>query len=393
MNKRSPIALLFFTIFLDLLGFSIVIPILPIYATELGANALQTGIIAGVYSLMNFLFSPFWGALSDRVGRRPVILTSIAIATLGYVGLAFSTTLLMLGLARTISGIGSANISVAQAFIVDITDPKDRPKALGLVGAAFGLGFVFGPPIGGIVKQHYGAEYVGYLSAGLCVLNLVLAYFILPESLKNLNKEGKFNFITAFKNLANSLNNSKINLFFFLNFLLIVAFAMMQITIVTLWEKRYHLSETSIGLLFMYVGTISALVQGLLIGRINKRLGEYKMMILGAMMIALGLGLIPFVTEPYFYPATFVLITLISGGSGLMTPSISSLISKSVGMHEQGAVLGANMSFGSLARAIGPPMGGFLYDIYYGYPYFTGSVIMLMACYFSYALFKRSKVA
>jgi multidrug resistance protein len=166
--KNKPLLVLFLTIFLDLLGFGIIIPVFPIIAKELNASAIEIGFIAGIYSLMNFIFSPFWGTLSDRIGRRPVMLISIALTVLAYVFFAFTNSLVFLILSRVFAGIGSANISAAQAYIADITPPENRAKNMGFIGAAFGLGFIFGPPIGGFLKSMSGTgsgEYVGWFIA------------------------------------------------------------------------------------------------------------------------------------------------------------------------------------------------------------------------------------
>ena len=159
MNKKSPLAVLFFTTFLDLVGFGIIIPILPNFAKDLGASALEVGLLAAVYALMNFLFSPFWGTLSDRIGRRPVIMYSVALTAVAHLIFSQSYTLAVLLISRILAGVGSANISAAQAYITDISEPKNRTKSLGLIGAAFGLGFIFGPPLGGYVKDTFGFGY------------------------------------------------------------------------------------------------------------------------------------------------------------------------------------------------------------------------------------------
>ncbi|NBC06094.1 MAG: MFS transporter, partial [Bacteroidetes bacterium] len=185
MNNRSPLIVLFITIFIDLIGFGIIIPILPIYANDLGASGAEIGLVAASFSFMQFLIAPFWGNLSDRYGRKPILLISIAITGLGYLIFSQASTLFLLFAARIVAGIGSANISTAQAYISDITPPDKRAKAFGIIGAAFGLGFIFGPPLGGFLKNNFGIDYVGYVAAGLSAANLLLAYFMLSESLEN----------------------------------------------------------------------------------------------------------------------------------------------------------------------------------------------------------------
>ncbi|NTU98194.1 MAG: MFS transporter, partial [Chlorobiaceae bacterium] len=192
--KRSPLFILLLTVLLDLIGFGIVLPLLPTYAKELGASPLMIGLIAAIFSIMQFIFSPFWGKLSDVMGRRPVMLISIFITAVSYLVFSQASTIPLLIFARGLSGIGSANIAAAQAYITDVTDSKNRSGAMGMMGAAFGIGFIIGPVIGGILKHHYGIQTVGYVSSFLIAIDLVLALFLLPESNKNAKKL-KFGFM------------------------------------------------------------------------------------------------------------------------------------------------------------------------------------------------------
>jgi MFS family permease len=198
--KKSPLIVIFFTVFLDLLGFGLIIPVLPVFAKELGAGNIQVGMIAGVYSLMNFLIAPLWGALSDRHGRRPIILLSIAITASSYLLFGFTTSLVLLFLSRMLSGVGAANLSVAQAYISDSTTPENRARSMGMIGAAFGLGFIFGPLVGGVIKSEFGIGALGILACSLSTLNWVMAYFMLPESIKAKNRDRKLS-LFSFKNL------------------------------------------------------------------------------------------------------------------------------------------------------------------------------------------------
>jgi len=183
--KKSPLFILLLTVMLDLIGFGIVLPLLPTYAKDLGANPFMIGLIAAIFSIMQFVFSPLWGKLSDRIGRRPVMLFSIFITGVSYLVFSQTTTIALLIFSRGLSGIGSANIAAAQAYITDVTDSKSRSGAMGMIGAAFGIGFIIGPLIGGLLKHNYGIPMVGYVSAGLIFFDFILAVFLLPESNKN----------------------------------------------------------------------------------------------------------------------------------------------------------------------------------------------------------------
>lgn len=388
--KNKPLFVLFITIFIDLLGFGIVIPILPVFSKELHASAIEIGIIAGLYSLMNFFFAPFWGTLSDKIGRRPVMLVSITITTLAYLYFSFTSSILMLVIARIFAGVGSANISAAQAYISDITDPKDRAKNMGLLGAAFGLGFIFGPPAGGYLKALSGngsVAFVGYFSAALCALNLLMAYYMLPESLKQKQPDKPFRF-KPIADLILSLKKPVLNKLYVLNFIYISAFAMMQITASMLWIDRYHLNEKEVGFVFMFIGLVSAILQGGFVGKLNKAFGEGQLLIMGCAFMIVGLLMIPYVPLEHFW-VMFVSMTFISFANACITPAITSLISFAAAPSEQGQALGMNQSFGSISRVAGPAAGGVLYQWHYSLPYICGAGLMLACVWISNKVSKQ----
>ncbi len=380
--KNKPLLVLFLTIFLDLLGFGIIIPVFPIIAKELNATAIQIGFIAGIYSLMNFLFSPFWGTLSDRIGRRPVMLISIALTVLAYVFFAFTNSLVFLILSRVFAGIGSANISAAQAYIADITPPENRAKNMGFIGAAFGLGFIFGPPIGGFLKSMSGTgsvEYVGWFSAILSSINLILAFVFLKESLQQKQKDKAY----SFKPIANLLIEFKkpvIRELILFNFIFIVAFAMMQISSTIFWAEKFGFNEKQIGWVFMYIGVLSAIIQGGLVGKLNKYFGEKQLLTYGTIFMVIGLGTLPFTPVDIFW-LQLVSLFFIALANGFISPAILALLSKNTPTHQQGQVLGSNQSFGSLARVIGPALGGLLYSLDWGFPFWGGALLMGI-CFF-----------
>jgi len=376
--KKYPLVVLFLTIFIGLLGFGIIIPILPTYSKELGASNFETGMLASVYSLMTFLFAPLWGTLSDRIGRRPVIIYSIIITGLAYVMFSFADSLLILMLSRILAGIGSANISAAQAYIADITTPVNRVKNMGMIGAAFGLGFTFGPPVGGFLKSAYGVEMVGYVTAILCFINLIMAYFLLPESLKEKNRLKKYSFRPV-RDLVHELKKPVIRELFTINFIFTVTFFMFQITSTLLWKERFGLTEKEIGYLFMYLGLLSAIIQGGLVGRLNKIFGEQKLLLAGNAFMAAGMLLLPFATKELFIVFNMIAIACIAVSNGCLTPGISSMLSQVADKKEQGQVLSMNQSFSSLGRVIGPALGGLLYGLNFHSPYIVGSFLMIIA--------------
>jgi multidrug resistance protein len=386
--KQFPILVLFITIFFDLIGFGIVIPILPIYADELGASGFTIGLIGASFSAAQFVFAPFWGKLSDRIGRRPVILTCILIMLCSYLVLGMATSVWMLFAARIVAGIGAANISAAQAFISDITPPENRAKNFGIIGAAFGLGFIFGPPLGGWLKEDFGIEWVGFVAAGLAALNFILAYFLLPESI-----EKKQSFQLVFPNPAKGIKEvlprPLIGALLLINFVFIAAFSMMQITSSLLWKDKYDLDAGAIGLVFAFIGFTVVVIQGTLIGRLTRWFGEKKLFILGNLLMAIGLFGMPYVPVDLFVPWEYIALLFISFGNAFFTPTLTSLLSKSAGKEEQGTVMGVSQSMGALSRIVGPFIGGFLYGIDLHLPNSVAAAVMLITFFMAWRIVNK----
>jgi MFS transporter, DHA1 family, tetracycline resistance protein len=379
--KNSPLFVLFITIFIDMLGFGIIIPILPIFTKELGAENYQVGLIAMIFPIMNFLFAPFWGTLSDRYGRRPIMLISVFITGIAYFVFAQSTVLWILFLSRLLSGVGSANISVAQAYITDVTPPEDRTKSLGFLGAAFGVGFIIGPSLGGLLKSISTAgtvDWVGYIASAMCFINLILAYFLLPESLKEKKEGVPFNF-KVITGIVTELRKPLVSQLLWINFIFITAFMLMQMASALMWKEVNGLNEKQIGYVFGFVGVATAIVQGLLVGRMVKKFGEVKLIYYGIFFMAIGLLILPVTGNQLFIPFEFVGLALIALANGCLTPGITSLLSKFANPKEVGQVLGVNQSFGSVARAVGMGLSGFLYSVNFHIPFVVGAVIMVFS--------------
>ena len=405
--KRSPLVVIFTTIFIDLLGFGIVIPVLPFYAegTRFNATPRTVGLLFASYSIMQLIFSPVLGRLSDKYGRRPVLLVSIIGTGIGFLILGFATTLWMLFLGRILDGISGGNISTAQAYIADITSKKDRARGMGLIGAAFGLGFIFGPAIGGILSQ-WGIHVPFLFAAGLCFANALLLYFTLPETVTR-DHPARTSAAAArgFTQLINSLRQPRLGFILTIYFLFIVAFSIMTTSFSLYTMFRFGYDAQHNGYLFAYVGLIAVVIQGGLIGRLVKRFGELPLVIVGALFFAGSLFAVPFVG-----PGSGGLLALLIGGgifslgNSLSTPALNSLASKSVGAADQGGVMGVMQSVGSLARAVGPSIAALLihsttaYKGLDGQPHYmsdhslfvtfwTGSAIMflafLLAAYFT----------
>src|SRR3989475_4127735 len=360
--KRSPLLVIFITVFIDLVGFGIVIPVLPYYAegTKFGATPSQVGLLFASYSIMQLVFAPVLGRLSDKYGRRPVLLTSLLGTSVGFLILGFATALWMLFLGRIIDGISGGNISTAQAYIADVTTKENRAKGMGLIGAAFGLGFVFGPAIGGILSR-WGIN-VPFLFAGaLAFANAILLYFALPETVtKDHPARASAAAGRGWRQLLDSLENPRLGFVLTIYFLSIVAFSIMTATFSLFLMFRLGYDAFHNGWVFAFVGIISAIIQGGLIGKLVKRFGEPLLVIVGGLLFSVSLLAIPFVT-----PATGLLAILVIGaatsiGQALSAPSLTSLASKSASAGEQGGALGVMQSVASLARAVGPSLAAAL---------------------------------
>lgn len=379
------------TIFIDMLGFGIIIPILPIFSKELGAENYQVGLIAMSFPIMNFLFAPFWGSLSDRYGRRPIILVSVLITGLAYLLFSQTVNLWLLLLSRLLSGIGSANLSVAQAYIADITPPQNRAKSMGLIGAAFGLGFIIGPTVGGYMKSMSApghVDLVGYLAAGFSLVNLVLAFYLLPESLKEKQKNVHFNF-KVISGIVTELRKPTIRELLLINFIFITAFMIMQMSSSLFWKEKIGLNEIEMGNMFAFIGLATVIVQGGLVGRLVKKFGEIRLLNYGTYLFIVALVMLPWVTPSSFIPFELIAMALIALANGCLTPSITSLLSKTADPKDVGQVLGVNQSFGSVARAVGMGLSGFIYGIEFHLPFIMGAVLMLICIGLALALEKQ----
>jgi len=387
--RRSSLTIIFTTVFVDLLGFGIVLPLLPFYAHQLQASGMTVGLLIAVYSAMQFLAAPWWGRLSDRIGRRPVLLVSLAGSTLSYLLFALADTIGVLFISRILAGLAGANISVAQAYIADTTSEQERARGMGLIGAAFGLGFVFGPLIGGLLA-HYGHAAPGFAATAICGLNWVAALIRLPESLPAERRQVR-RATHPLAQLRDALWRPHLRLPLLIFTAVVFSFATMETTLPLLGAKSFHLTASQIYWLFGYLGVMTALVQGGLIGRLTPRIEEPHLVVVGTLLLAAGLGAAPF--TPPLLPLLLAL-GAIAVGQGICSPVLSSLISKSGGAHEQGGVLGVSQSAGSLARIVGPLWGGVTFD-YVGPtgPYVTTAVLMLVAVVVAVSLVQRAHAA
>jgi len=390
-RPRSPLFVLFLTVFIDLIGFGIVIPILPLYAEHFHASPVAIGWLTGIYSGMQIIFTPILGKLSDRFGRRPVLFVSIVGTAIGFalMGLAHSMTLLFAG--RIIAGITGGNIAIPQAYIADVTTPEKRSRAMGMIGAAFGLGFTFGPLIGGVMSRiSYGAPF--FFSAGLAAINAALIYLLLPESLSREQRakpKEKASIAEVFRHQRGAMFGIVLATYFFL----VVGFSIMTTLFALFTEKRFGYDAQANGYMFGFVGIVSVIVQGGLIGRLIKIFGEVTLARTGLVLTTISLALLPLCNGLAF----LLLVSAgLSAGTGFASPPLSGLASQMVESNWQGRALGLLQSSGSIARLLGPLFGGWLltFDLqkpigHYGYtPFFAGSALCFIGVLFAFS-FKK----
>jgi MFS transporter, DHA1 family, tetracycline resistance protein len=367
----SPLVIIFITVFIDLLGFGIIIPLLPFYAESFGATGLTVGLLGTVFSLAQFLFAPVWGRWSDHIGRRPIILIGLLGSCASYVALGLAHSLALIFFARILGGISGANIATAQAYIADVTTHENRAKGMGLVGAAFGLGFVFGPAIGGALS-HFGPSAPMWSAAALCLANFVAAFFLLPESRRGERSTLRLGRIEAFRH---AMLRPQLLVILALYFIVTAAFSSFEATFALFSERRFGFTAATIGYLFAFIGGVLALVQGVLVGRIVGRVGERRLIPIGIGIIGLAIAAVPFAGT---VPMLVVVLGALALGMGLNSPSLSSMVSRLSDPADQGGILGLAQSLASLGRVVGPAWGGFLFDRFGMTVPYLGAAMMMM---------------
>lgn len=400
--KNSALATVFLVVVIDLLGFGIVLPLLPFYAQEFQASAVTIGLLYSVYSFMQLIFSPIWGGLSDRIGRRPIMLLSTFGAVIAYIIFGFADTLFVLFLSRIVAGIMGGNISTAQAYIADVTSTKDRAKGMGLIGAAFGIGFVIGPVtatalihdsfhnfVAGIGFSDF-ADWMrinkyalpGFFAAFLSFCSFLMVWFKLEETVDTSSRKSSSGrkpsvFSPEFwrrlsvqrgRNARGFLIPLVIG-FFLLSFgesSLYSAFPLFA-------EAELSMSAEDVGIQFFYIGIIVVIVQGFLIKPLTNRFKEERLFVMGNILMVLGLGLIP-LAHSMLTLALF--LGLMALGKSLNTPTITSLISQEAEEEHVGAVMGTAQGLSGLGRVIGPTWGGALFSVYFGLPFIATAFVV-----------------
>jgi MFS family permease len=383
--KKPSVGIIFLTVFIDLVGFGMVIPLLPIYAKIFHATGWELGAIAAAFSFMQFIFGPILGRLSDRIGRRPVLLLSTAGAAISYLVFAYGSSLqgnaalAVIFFSRAFAGLCGANITVAQAYIADITPPADRSRKMGLIGMAFGLGFIFGPAIASQSRQLLGMAGPGLVAAALCAANFLLAFFILPESWQPSSEH-----VAQRPHLdqwLHTMKRSKVGLLIAVFFLATFCFTCFEVTLALLVFQKFQVDPVSprgvrlVTNLFIYAGLIGALVQGGLTGRLVKMMGESKLIAVSMFLVAFSLGPMPFANN---WPLLLVLLAVLAIGSSLTRPPVFGMISNLTPPNEQGVTIGVAQSAGSLARIAGPMFSALLFSVSPPLPYLICAAVSFL---------------
>lgn len=368
-NSRSATVILFTTVFIDLVGFGMIIPLIPYLGRELSESPFKAGLLMAIYSLMQFVINPFWGQLSDRYGRRPILLISLFGASISHLFFAFSSQFWMLFFSRMFAGVFGANISVAMAAMADMSDEKSRSQKMGLIGAAFGLGFTLGPFFGGglayLGKMISEAPPFGVQTAALgaclvCFSNFVLAYFRLPETNihRSENKNQSVNLTQKMANLFYYFKKPSTNRLLLTYGLNTMAMALIEVSLFLFVKDRFNLSLMQASFGFAYIGVLLIFTQGFLIRKVIPKWGERKTIIYGMTLFILGSGAIAFSYHIYFLGLA---VSLLSIGQGLLSPSLTGTLSISESPSHQGQLMGVTQSLSALGRILGPLLAGAIY--------------------------------
>ena len=384
----SPIFVIVLTVFIDITGYGIIIPLLPFYADEFQAGPAALGILIASFAIMQFLFGPILGRASDKKGRKPILLLSLLLSFIGFTIFSFANSYLMLLFSRIVAGIATER-AVAQAYIADITDHKSRTKELGKIGAALGAGFIIGPAIGGALST-YGYSIPGYAAMILTVINIlsVIAFLPEPPRKKETTPEAEKS-LGYLQGLIDSLRKPLLGPTLIILFLVTVAFSTIPVIVPLLSIDYFNFSSLELSFVFIYIGIVQIVMQGFLIDALSKRLGDDKLIALGPIVMATGIILMPSFQNVIIF---FIGNSLLAAGFGIINTSIPSFISKRITLNEQGSVLGIASSVSSIANIPGPLIIGFIYAFAGSFiPFLISAVILTAAFLIGCSVYKACK--
>ena len=377
------LAVVYLTVFLDLLGFGIILPQLPFYALKFGASGAWVGVLLAAFSFAQLFGAAVLGRLSDRLGRRPVMLLSLVGSTLAFIGAGLAQTLPQLIASRALAGLFGGSIATAQAYVADVTQPKERAKYMGLIGASIGMGFVLGPFVGAELSR-YGFSAASFLAAGLSLLDLLLALLFLKEprpptdrtadTTESAEPAAEHRRRRQRIPLFQALSQPVIGRLLLASFVTSFAFVGMEATFALLGKQRFDLGPATMGRFFAAIGIVLAIVQGAVVGRLVNRLGEQRVALIGALILAVALIAIPWSPKLICLGGVMVIM---AAGQGLLLPSTSTLISRHTPAAMQGGILGLSQSLSAGARAVGPVIAGALFDADFHLPYVVSAILVV----------------
>lgn len=356
---RSPVTILFMAVLVDMLGFGIVIPVLPFYALEMNATPLQVTLLIASFSAMQMAATPIWGRVSDRRGRRPLIIAGLFASSVSYLIFGLANTLTMLLLSRMAAGAAGGTISVAHAYIADTTEAEERAHGMGLIGAAAGLGVMLGPAVGGFFSR-YGLGAPGFVAAGLCAINATAALFLLPESRPPEHRARQAGGEAAtLAGWARAMTRRPLALLLAVYFLGITSFTAVTALLALFFERRFDIGAQQMGVLFAIAGGVTVVVRGVALGRLVRRFGEIATVRTGALSLAGAFLLLPWVPS---FGWAMLIVPLWAFGAGTLFPALATLTSFATDADSQGSILGGSQLIGGLGRVLGPIWAGFLFQ-------------------------------
>jgi multidrug resistance protein len=371
----AKLLVLMITAFVDMVGLLAVVPLLPFYALEFGANGFVIGLLVSAFSVAQLIAAPLWGRVSDRYGRRPALLAGLAASAAAYVVFAFADSIALLFLSRLVQGAGGGTVSVIQAYVADATRPQDRAKSLGWLSAATNLGVTIGPVLGSLTHA-WGPSAPGLFAAGLCLVNIAFAYRFLTESHTEAARSSAGRIGTSRETVRRVITHSSepAPRLIWIYTIAMGAFQGMTAVLALFLAVQFGVTEQTIGFFFMYIGAISVVTRAFVLGRMVDWLGEAKLSRVGLVLLGAGLAFMPLARD---YVTLALAVALVPLGTAFTFPCVTALLSQVIGPHERGLYMGVQQTFGGAARVLAPIWAGFAWDhLGHGVPFWTSALMV-----------------
>ena len=380
--KRSPLAVLYAAVLVDMMGFGIVLPLLPFYLTDLGATPFQVTIVIASFSATQLAAAPIWGRVSDRRGRRPLLIAGLCASALSYLIFGLADSFWLLLLSRVTAGAAGGTISIAHAYIADTTTAEDRARGMGHIGAASGLGVMLGPAIGGLFSD-FGLGVPGFVAAGFCALNAVAAYFLLPESHSDAQRTAfQTSQAATLRGWLTAMTRYPLSILLAVYFLTISSFTALTAVLALYLDARFNMGPKELGLIFTLSGGSTVVIRGVLLGRLVSRFGETVTARIGIGSLLLALLAMPLLPSRAF---AYIVPVIYAFGAGTLFPALASMVSRASDPGAQGSILGGSQVVGGLGRVVGPMWAGWLFGSTLGIrsPFLFGASMVLAASFLS----------